>query len=629
MKEKDITEAKAAANKMCDVLAEKQNVDIKVGIVTFDKIAYDLTGGLTSINNAKKTIKKIEANEDTNIMAGLIAGKAMLDNDSSVSKDSKYLVLMSDGIPIYWMENGEPTSKTYYGYRQLENGVPKVEVSRPAGSEPEGSKSLAEYDLKTMDEILGINDWNNDSDEWYQNTDTGYVFENGYKYTNIEKSMYKTAEYIANELGNYKFISVGFGIDKPDYAEGYADSVPYAYGKVFCGWLETVSDKYYAVSKPGYGGDEGDLSDAFEDIANELIYIIGEGTVTDKIGNDFDLVMAEDCPFELMVGETAYTGTKESEHYYTFGEAVNGVYPYTVTYVPGEDEQFVWAINVKVDKNDPVKLTYTVQLTEEAIKSANIDNVNTPPTNESATLTSKSSDGAINEPEDFAKPEAKYEIGILEVNHVYAEGMDDKYKTLNLPTENVTVDGPIITDWTGTTEIPYKSMFKDENITKPIAVTDGYTIKVKLTYPNNVIEVQSFDTVAAFEKYITEEANIIAETGITQITYIYDYKTSSSGGGGSTTDPDPVGPGTDEPTIDIPDPDVPLTEPEVPEDPTIDIEDPDVPLVDVPGETVEIEEPEVPLGDAPATGDRSAAIPFAVLMLIAAAGLAITRKRFN
>lgn len=104
---------------------------------------------------------------------------------------------------------------------------------------------------------------------------------------------------------------------------------------------------------------------------------------------------------------------------------------------------------------------------------------------------------------------------------------------------------------------------------------------------------------------------------------------NTSGGGGSTTDPDPVDPGTDEPTIDIPDPDVPLTEPEVPEDPTIDIEDPDVPLVDVPGETVKIEEPEVPLGDAPATGDRSVAIPFAVLMLIAAAGLAITRKRFN
>lgn len=101
----------------------------------------------------------------------------------------------------------------------------------------------------------------------------------------------------------------------------------------------------------------------------------------------------------------------------------------------------------------------------------------------------------------------------------------------------------------------------------------------------------------------------------------------------STTPTDPTDPtkpeepsDPDEPTIDIPDPDVPLTEPE---EPTIDIEDPDVPLTDVPGETVEIEEPEVPLGDAPATGDRSAAIPFAVLMLIAAAGLAITRKRFN
>ena len=95
---------------------------------------------------------------------------------------------------------------------------------------------------------------------------------------------------------------------------------------------------------------------------------------------------------------------------------------------------------------------------------------------------------------------------------------------------------------------------------------------------------------------------------------------------------DPVDPGKpDDPTdpdIEIEDPDVPLAEPEEPGE-EIDIEDPDVPLIDVPGEEVEIDEPEVPLGDAPQTGDNSNTIPFVVLMLAAACGLVVTRRKLN
>ena len=99
---------------------------------------------------------------------------------------------------------------------------------------------------------------------------------------------------------------------------------------------------------------------------------------------------------------------------------------------------------------------------------------------------------------------------------------------------------------------------------------------------------------------------------------------------GSSTDPtEPTKP-TEPTTPDevIEDPDVPLTEPEEPGE-EIGIEDPDVPLIDVPGEEVELEEPEVPLGDAPRTGDNSSAIPFVVLMLAAACGLAVTKRKFN
>ena len=55
--------------------------------------------------------------------------------------------------------------------------------------------------------------------------------------------------------------------------------------------------------------------------------------------------------------------------------------------------------------------------------------------------------------------------------------------------------------------------------------------------------------------------------------------------------------------------------------------DPETPVIDVP-ETL-AEEPEVPLGDAPRTGDSSNAVPFVVLMMVAVAGLGITRRKFN
>lgn len=151
MKEQDIEDAKTAATAMCDELAQKENVETKVGIVTFDKTADDLTQGLVSINEAKDAISKIEASSDTNMMAGLIAGKAMLDSGTGADK---YLVLMSDGIPIYWMENGEAVSKTLIKYnKDKETVLEKV----PAGTEPEASKGTLDA-MMSIEDLLNVTD---------------------------------------------------------------------------------------------------------------------------------------------------------------------------------------------------------------------------------------------------------------------------------------------------------------------------------------------------------------------------------------------------------------------------------------------------------------------------------------
>ena len=74
------------------------------------------------------------------MMAGLMAGKAMLDQGTA---DDKYLVLLSDGIPIYWVnDQGEAVSKILYRYTELDaDGNPVIASQEPAGSEPEGSTS--------------------------------------------------------------------------------------------------------------------------------------------------------------------------------------------------------------------------------------------------------------------------------------------------------------------------------------------------------------------------------------------------------------------------------------------------------------------------------------------------------
>ena len=95
------------------------------------------------------------------------------------------------------------------------------------------------------------------------------------------------------------------------------------------------------------------------------------------------------------------------------------------------------------------------------------------------------------------------------------------------------------------------------------------------------------------------------------------YEDTPPSGGGDYTPPytPPVNPPKDPEEV-IDDPEVPLDKPEIPEEQVV-----------VPGE--ELEDPEIPLGDAPATGDTTQAVPFVALMLIALAGLFITRKKFN
>lgn len=420
MKELDIEEVKSAATVLCDNLAAKTNVETNIGVVTFDRTAHNLTDGLVSIQEAQAAIDSIVASDDTNMVAGLMAGKEMLDAGTS---ENKYFVVLSDGIPIYWMENGEVTSKVLIGYKQ--DGETLTGLNRPAGTEPEAS--LPDWDkFMTMDQIMGAGDWETDSNEWRQITDTGENINPDCRYTNVQKSAYMTAKYLLeNIIGQYNVQMVGFGLDK------YADNIVYKYGENLCDWIgEQPGVSYYKVSKPNYGGVEGDLSTVFSEIANELVYLLDAGSrVEDYMGYaageyDFDFVNSID-KLSLTVGGKKLAAVQIDDNTYGFGEADGSkdgtTYPFTLTYIRGngtDGEHFVWNINVPVTIEKTVQLTYTVKLMDPKTTAGDYGQYDADGsegyaglyTNNSATLYPVDSNGDKGAPETFNKPTVSYTV---------------------------------------------------------------------------------------------------------------------------------------------------------------------------------------------------------------------------
>ena len=547
MSETDVAEAKAAANAMCDELASKNNVDIRVGVVTFDRDATVVSELSSDLGGVKAKIDGITSSSDTNMMAGLMAGKAMLDESTA---GDQYLVLMSDGIPICWMEDGQVSNKTIY---QLQNDG-SVSTSFQAGNEINQGNAAnsrpidSAADLLSIEELLANGDAiEADSDNIYMNLNTGAYMEKdgdgGAYYTNLETATYHTAKFIQDNLAGDKahLITVAYGTDKNPGVTHYD------YARTFCAWIGEQSDSYYEVSKVGFGGEEGDLTNVFSDIANETIKLIDKGVVTDVIGTDFDLNTANAVPFTLTkgVGEDAVTYEGAALGNGSYGFAPNGDgYDYVVTYEAQEDgtETVVWNINVPVTKDQPVALTYNVVLADSVRNEGTHTNLSgmrntldeepsfvyTEPTNESAVLDSTDSLGNVTADDlAFPVPNASFEVGVLTVEHTYAEGVTGD--PLTLPEKYTSL--PVITDWSE----GYTAQFSDAQNLASLA-NDQYVLTgITVVLPDGT--TQTYETEQAFQDAMLNANGFLnAQTGLTQVTYNYAAQTTGGGDVPDTSD---------------------------------------------------------------------------------------------
>ena len=383
---------------------------VKVGVVIFNKQANvtPLTDLATGYDTIEQAIKQ-EIKKGTNTHAGLLAGKQMLDGDTEVSANRKYLIFVSDGIsymydsegkvvPYYWRSDTPYTSYDPYSwsFKYGNNNPPEdwsawvTQIGDIIKTENVTPILYAEHKAAVDNKTLDISKYTDVTD-----------FPTNQYTTCVDRALYYTYQtYTAAKNEGYNCYAVVNG-----------SSTTYPWGPAFMNYLadgKTVN---------------------FDKIQNDILYAVSAGsTVIDTIGEKFTFGGVDS--FTLKVGTEEIKGVKDTSDKNTvnFGEKKsNGKYPYTVTYIP-DTKTFVWTINENVSNFAPVQLTYTVKLTKPETAAATygqtdldgdtfIDGTQTKVdtgkalyTNQSATLVPMNSAGKPGQPLFFPMPSVSYTI---------------------------------------------------------------------------------------------------------------------------------------------------------------------------------------------------------------------------
>ena len=383
---------------------------VKVGVVIFNKEANRVLE-LTELNSdnmsqIEDAIRQ-EISSGTNTHAGLLAGKAMLDADTSVDANRKYMIFVSDGIT--YMYNAEPTVTAWTFFADSYNNW--------AGPDNWNSK----YGNNNAPE--NWESWLDDIGQKVAAQGTTYEYPYGGTPINATPEDKEQQSNYANSIDKALYLT----------HQVYQEAQNAGY---HCYAMNATSnaDHPWATSFMNYlaGGKEV----SFDDIQNDIYYlldagsqvvdVIGEGI--DNVGNEYDFKFINNIDnLNLTVGGTVLNKEQIDENTYGFGNVRDGIYDFVLTYYPEgmgtrslevAGELFRWDINVPVSNFAPVQLTYTVQLTNPQTADGTYGQYDADGskeyaglyTNKMAILYPVDSNGVEGEQEAFQKPTVSYSI---------------------------------------------------------------------------------------------------------------------------------------------------------------------------------------------------------------------------
>ena len=374
----------------------KTGAKVKVGVVIFNKqanVTAPLTDLATGYDDIQAAIEQT-ISSGTNTHAGLLAGKQMLDKDTEVAANRKYLIFVSDGIT--YMYNAEPTATAWSFMADSWNhwANPENWNSKYGNNNPPDDWSAWMTEIGTQVKDQGTQyeypyePSGKTATNWTPEDDTYKNYANS-----IDKALYLTYQvYQEAQTQGYNC-----------YAVANESSTGYSWGPAFMHYLAN-----------------GQTVD-FDKIQNDILYAVSAGsTVEDQMGDAFDFVPGS---LKLTVGGTELKSKANGNMTY-FGDDVENLSEnncrFKVLYAPDTDA-FVWTINENVSNFAPVQLTYTVKLTkpetdpgtygtEDLKGEKDVPADKALFTNKRAVLNAINSAGAQLKPLDFPKPSVSYTV---------------------------------------------------------------------------------------------------------------------------------------------------------------------------------------------------------------------------
>lgn len=347
--------------------AKDDGLDIKVGVVLFNKVGniqQPLTDVVTGYDDILSAMNS-EVHHGTNMHAGLLAAKSILDADTAVKAENKHVILISDGATYLYCKNGDYTTPYTRSFGSVEGGrnmmggiwewqSREYHLNNAWKKFSDGSNFIFSQAMKSPEKLGEYLAYYRDQ---YENNSEKNWAQYDYEYTD-DAANNGTTNPIPVDVTAPCNIDVAFwstddtfqsmvnaGYDMNVYYKNAADFD----GQVFLQYLTRNSNN-------------GKLDTDFAEIKAKLVDKIAAGsTVEDFIGADFDFIN-DPAKISLTANGEKLSPVKIDGGSYGFGKREDGSYRFTLNYVNGDQEMLKLTLNEAASPSKPVVLEYSERL---------------------------------------------------------------------------------------------------------------------------------------------------------------------------------------------------------------------------------------------------------------------------
>ena len=385
-------------------------LNIKVGVVLFNKMGNvqlpltDVATGYDDILNAMNS----SVRSGTNMHAGLLAAKSILDADTAVKAENKHVILISDGATYLYCKNGNYTTPYTRSFGSVEGGRDMMggiwewqsreyHTNNAWKKFSDGSNFIFSQAMTSPQKLAEYLAYYRDQ---YENSDKNWA-QYDYEYT-VQAANSGTSNPIPLDLTAPCNIDVAFWSTDDTFQSmvnaGYDMNVYYKNAADFDG---QVFLKYLTRNS-----NNGQLDTSFDKLKAKLVDKIAAGsTVEDTIGASFDFVN-DPAKISLTANGVKLSPEKIDATTYGFGKNNDGTYRFTLKYQAGENEKLTLTLNEAAAPSRPVVLEYSELLVNKPTEPG----THTLKVNESAVLHPIDGNGVAGQAYEFPVPTVTYEV---------------------------------------------------------------------------------------------------------------------------------------------------------------------------------------------------------------------------